>query len=213
MYNILVVDDHPMILHGIKALLFNNLTFQITHEAANGEAAWKTLETFSNDIHIVVTDIAMPVMDGLTLAKRIKQTFPYIKVLVLTMDANATLVGELLEIEAEGCLLKDTGRREFTEALTFLVNDRTYYTPSVIANYMQQRRKLDKTQGQLNAFSPRESEVLKLILNEKSSDEIAAELFISRRTVDVHRQHILEKSGCKTIVGLIKFGYECGIIG
>ena len=87
MYNILVVDDHPMILHGIKALLFNNIEFQITHEAVNGEAAWKTLETFHDDIHIVVTDIAMPVMDGLTLTKRIKQTFPYIKVLVLTMDA------------------------------------------------------------------------------------------------------------------------------
>jgi DNA-binding NarL/FixJ family response regulator len=212
MNNLLIADDHRFVLDGIKAMLTDNTNFRVTQEAINGQSAWQLLQKHHSTIDIVLTDMNMPEMDGITLIRNIKRDYPHIKVLVITMYNSPQLVRDLLDVEAEGYILKDTGRRELLEALQRLIEGKTYFANEVINTYFVQQERDRKAQNALATFTEREMEVLRLILTEKNSDEIGKALFISKRTVDVHRQHILEKSGCKTIVGLLKFAYTNGLL-
>ncbi|MFH2144054.1 MAG: response regulator transcription factor [Bacteroidota bacterium] len=201
--NILIVDDHQMFIDGIKALLRKEKKFKITAEALCGKDALLLLENEKFDV--LVTDISMPEMTGVELTKIVKEKYPYIKVLVLTMFNDQEVIEDIIMSEAEGYILKNTGKSELVAALEALSNGSTFYSREVLTSLMQKVQKDKKIQNETINLSEREKEVLELICQEYSSDEIAGKLFISRRTVDTHRQHIYEKTGCKTIVSLIKF--------
>lgn len=209
-YNLLIVDDHQMFIDGIKSILRNQIIFNVAAEALNGQQALEILE--KEKIDIVITDISMPVMTGIELTKIIKTKFPEIKVIVVSMHNDRTVVSEIMMAEAEGYILKNTGKKELFEALTRVTNNGTYYSNEVLTVMMERVKTEKKSNEEIKLITDREIEILKLIVEEYSSEQIAEKLFISKRTVDTHRTNILAKTNSKTIVGLIKYAVRNHIV-
>ena len=208
--NILMVDDHQMFIDGIKSLLRKEQKFKITAEALSGKSALEILK--SQKVELIITDISMPEMSGIELTKKVKEKYPQIKVLVLTMHNTIEIAEAVMMSEAEGYVLKNTGKTELINALETIWNGSTFYSTEVLNTLMQTIRKEKNDDIKTIELSERELEVLKLICEENSSEQIAKKLFISRRTVDTHRIHIYEKTGCKTIVSLIKFAIKNNMV-
>lgn len=205
---IFIVDDHKMFMEGIRALLRNEAHFEFVGEALDGEDALSQLRAIPADI--LITDINMPKMDGTELTKRVKKELPELKVLVVTMDNDPGTIDEVLMAEAEGYILKNTGKEELVNALLQLADNGTFYSREIMEIMMKSRMKR-KASAEIE-LSPRETEIVRLIAQELSTAAIAEKLFISPRTVDTHRQNILEKTGRKTIVGLMKYAFENNLL-
>lgn len=206
LYNILIVDDHQMFIDGIQSLLIGQEKYKISHEANDGQTALDLLET--TEVDILISDLSMPGMSGAELVRTVKQKYPCIKVLVLSMHNNRETVGEILMSEAEGYILKNTGKKELLNALDRITEGSTFYSKEVMSIMLDKVQKQKKIEEETQCLTERELEILQLIVQELSSEEIADQLFISRRTVDTHRKNILKKSQSKTIVGLIKFAFR-----
>jgi DNA-binding NarL/FixJ family response regulator len=207
---ILIADDHQMFIEGIKALLRKESHIHFVGEAHDGHEAITLLEKTSVDV--LITDISMPGMDGIALTQVVKQRWPEVKVLVVSMHNDPTVIGEILLAEAEGYILKNTGKAELIEAIHQLVNDGTHYSPAVLATMMRKARHQVQADDAVRELTDRELEILKLIVQEYSTADIAEKLFISPRTVDTHRKNIMTKTQSRTLVGLIKFAFRNAII-
>lgn len=207
---ILIADDHQIFIDGIKALLRNNNKFLILDEALNAEDALEVIR--NKHIDILLTDISMPEMGGVELTKIVKSEYPEVKVIVLTMYNDQEVVHDILMSEAEGFILKNTGKAELVKALETVSENGTFYSQEVLMNVMQKIKKDKLVEEEIAELTERELEILQLICEEFSSEDIANKLFISKRTVDVHRQHIYEKTKCKTIVSLIKFAIRNNLV-
>ena len=204
--SILIADDHQMFIDGLKALLKREKNLQIIGEVSSGGQAIEFIG--KNQPDLLITDISMPGMSGVELTRWVKQNYPEIKVLVLTMYNDREIVNEILMSEAEGYILKNTGKQELISAINRINDNSTYYSTEVL-NIMMTRLKKQKTIEKNTALlTPREIEIVKLIMEELSSEEIADKLFISKRTVDTHRKNIIAKTNTRTIVGLLKFAIE-----
>lgn len=204
MMHVMIVDDHLMLIDGLKSMLRNE---QYIHFAAIANSGNEALQIIRSgvEISLVITDINMPGMSGTELTKHIKCEYPEMKVLVLSMYNDPAIVAEIMESEAEGYILKNAGKDELLTAIKRIANHGTYYSHEVISELMKSLKQTKNTTEQSKGLSQREIEILRLIVQENSTNQIAEKLFISPRTVDTHRKHILRKTNTKTLVGLIKF--------
>lgn len=209
--NILLVDDHQMILDGMKRMFASKKEIHIVAEASNGQEAYHIIENQFSNIDLVITDISMPLLSGTDLCKMIKKNFAHIKVLVLSMYNSVSAVKESLLAEADGYLLKDAGEPELLTAVHRISAGGTYFSQDILPIMYKQYNDEKKQDQELSNLSDREIEVLKLIVQEKTSEEIGTELFISKKTVDNHRQNLLQKCNCKSSVGLVKFAIKNGL--
>ena len=212
---ILIADDHAMFIDGIKSLLRKFEKANIVAETTNGKDALEIIRS-RNDIDLLITDINMPGLSGTELTRIVKTEFPHTKVLVLTMYNDREIVNDIIMAEAEGYILKNTGKQELITAITRIADNGTYYSNEVMSIIMDNLKDSHKPKPQadpLKELTPREMEILKLICEELSTAEIASQLYISPRTVETHRKHILAKTQVKTIVGLIRFAIENKIAG
>lgn len=203
---LMLVDDHQMLIDGIKSLLRKERKkYQIDFEALGGQQALDILQTNAHLIDMVLTDISMPGIDGVALIKAIKKQYPHIKVLVLSMHCDREIVDEILMSEAEGYILKNTGKAELTHALDRIADNGTFYSKDVLSSMFQKVKTERLIAADVKELSDRELEILRLIFEDKTSQEIADQLFISKRTVDTHRKNILSKTNTHTLVGLMRF--------
>ncbi len=206
--NIIIADDHQMIIDGIKSMLASGTGYEVVEEAANGQEAIDKIDANPGRYHVLITDISMALLSGIDLCRIVKDKYPHLKVLILSMYNSAPMVKEAVSAEADGFILKNSGRDELLQALHRITNGGTWYAEEllpVIYNQIQQENK----QRQLTAIlTDREREVLQLIVAEYTSEEIARKLSISKKTVDNHRAHLLEKTGCKSTIGLVKYALE-----
>jgi len=209
--NILVADDHQMMLDGIKDMLNKSPEYNVTAEANNGQVAYEIIAANPGNIQILLTDISMPLLTGTELCRMVKAEFPHIQVLILSMYNNAAAVKEAVFSEADGYILKNAGRDELLKALHRISNGGTFFSQDIIPIIYNQYNQQKSQDEKLILLSPREREILSLIVKEFTSEEIAEKLFISKKTVDNHRQHILEKTNCKSTVGLVKFAVKLGL--
>ncbi|MEQ8473377.1 MAG: response regulator transcription factor [Marinoscillum sp.] len=207
---LLLVDDHELFLEGIVSLLEDDPQLQIIGTACSGRDALTKITADPPDI--VLTDLNMPEMNGIELVKELKQKYPEIKIIVLTMHDDRPTVTEIMMAEAEGYVLKNTDRKELLKAITRVADGSTYYCNAVMSIILDKYKAERKKEIQEVNLTDREKEILQLIAQEKSSEEIAEELFISRRTVETHRKNILKKTEVKSVVGLLKFGFKMGLI-
>lgn len=205
---IVIADDHQMFIDGIRSLLRNEKQFEFVGEAANGNEALALLRSLPADV--LITDINMPGMSGTELTKQVKKDYPGIKVLVVTMYNDPAIINEILMTEAEGYILKNTGKQELVNALTQVADNGTFYSREIMEIMIKSRMKRKAFTEQ--NLSPRETEIIRLIGQELSTAAIADKLCISPRTVDTHRKNILEKTGCRTIVGLMKYAFENNLL-
>ncbi len=209
---LLIVDDHQMLLDGIRALLQDVPNFQIVAEAFNGLQALEQLS--KHEVDIVLTDISMPDMNGIELTKNIKKDYPNIKVLALSMFSEQQTIREMVDAGISGYILKNTGKQELVGALTKIASGGIFFGDEVTNEMMRMMTHPEKEQEKkvIVNLTFREREILKLIAKEYSNIQIANELFISERTVETHRKNIFRKTNTKSIVGLIKYAFEHQLI-
>ena len=206
-----IVDDHQFVLDGIKSMLKSNKKFTITGESLCAEQAYDRVELDHTSIDWVMTDISMKEMSGLELCSKIKTSFPTLKVIILSMHDDVKTVKEAIAADADGYILKSAGKQDFLNGLNTLSERGSFYSHEIIPLIFADV-KSKKAPEPENKLTQRELEVLKLIIEENTSREIAEKLFISKQTVDTHRLNIMEKTESKSVVGLIKFAIQAGII-
>ncbi len=208
---ILIADDHQLVIDGLKSMLASEPQYRIEAEANDGGQAWTTISAGPDRFRLLITDISMPLLSGVALCRKVKQCYPDIKVLILSMYNSVSVVKEAVAAEADGYILKNTGKTELLTALHRISDGGTYFTQDILSIIYGQYQKEKLQEEALAMLSQREREILSLIVREYTSEEIAAQLFISKKTVDNHRAHLLEKTNCKSTIGLVKFAIRNGI--
>ncbi len=209
---IIIADDHELLREGFSLLLRKQKDIEIVDEASNGKDLLDKVRKQLPDV--VVTDIQMPEMDGIQATKKIKEEFPQVEVIALTMFNEDHLIIDMLESGAKGYLLKNTSQKELSEAIKAVHNGGTHFCSST-----SERLKTMIVQSKFNPykkkpseiFSEREIEVMKLICQQMQNKEIAEKLFISVRTVEGYREKVFEKTGARTIAGVTIFAIKNGI--
>lgn len=208
-HTIWMADDHQIILDGYRLILSSRSDLEILGESNDGSHLLQSLE--SHTVKLIISDLRMPGMDGFELMSEIKKRHPETPVLVVSMSDELELIHKLFQAEVEGFILKNSGKKELLEAIDVLLAGGIHYEKGVMRRLLiRQRAKNQPYKNENGGLSPRELEVLRLILEENTSKEIGEKLFISKQTVDTHRIHIYEKTGAKTLVGLIKKALEMG---
>jgi DNA-binding NarL/FixJ family response regulator len=207
---LLLVEDHEIVRDAFRFYFATDEEFEIVADAHNGQEALEILENDSFDV--IITDINMPVMDGVQFVQALRDKGDSSRVLVLSMFDDIKSIKKMLTLQINGYVLKDTGKNELVKALKSILEGVNYFSEEVARrvmesmsgpNIVQKPRLTIETE-----LSPREKEVLQLILEEKSNQEIADKLFISVRTVEGHKNNMLTKTGCKNLVGLTMYAIE-----
>ena len=208
MINILIADDHQMIIDGLKSMLAAEGEMQVVGEACNGKEVLARLKQVAVDL--ILMDINMPELDGIDTTRKLKAQYPRVKVLILTMYNKPEFIRNLMEAGADGYILKNTGKEELLLAIHQLHAGQPYWGKEVTKTVMESLRR----GGANNSFSltKREKEILKLIVAECTTPEIAEKLFISPFTVETHRKNLLSKLNAKNTAGLVKWAVENGYV-
>lgn len=205
MIKVLLVDDHRLIRDGIRFYLEKDgHDITIVGEASDGKQALIFLEKNPDEVDIMLTDISMPEMNGVELATEVNKNFPSVKIIALTMIKDSQYVKQMLQAGASGYLLKNAREKEIVDAVKAVYRGESYYAQEAtkaIMDFMSKK----KQDSDMVAISKREKEVLRLIIDELSNQEIADKLFISIRTVEAHKRNLMEKTGSKTLAGLVKY--------
>jgi DNA-binding NarL/FixJ family response regulator len=209
--NVLIVDDHQIVIDGIISMLSTNKRFVVKNFAHTAEEAWALISVNSHDYDLVITDISLAGKTGIRLCREVKNLDHRIKVLILTMHNDVACVKEALACEADGYLLKNNGRDDFLRALDNLIERGSCFSHEIVPLLYQEVNQSRLKQPDVK-LTHREQEVLELILLELTSREIAEKLFISKQTVDSHRISLMEKTGSKSVVGLIKYAIRNRLI-
>jgi len=209
--NILIADDHQLVIDGLKSMLLKEERYHVLAEAPNGQQALDLIMAGPAKFQLIITDITMPLMGGIELCKALKAKDPDIKVLMLSMHNSISIVKDALAAEADGYMLKNTGQEEFLKGISRIMENGTYFSQDILPIIFSTLQK-EKHHALRSALSQREKEVLELIVQEYTSREIADKLHISKQTVDTHRINIMQKTNCRSLVGLIKYAIQSGFI-
>jgi len=212
MVKVIVADDHKMIRDGIISLLEEEVNIRVVGEASNGKEVITLLEKKAVDL--ILMDIDMGEYNGIEATKQVAKLHPHIKVLIVSMYGDLSYITKAFEAGAKGYLLKNAGKNEMLKAITQLMEGETYCSTEVSAKLVAhlQGKMSNKKKKAGIPLTRRELEVLKLIAEEYSNSEIAAELFISIRTVDTHRRNLLAKLNAKNTAGLVKYAIKHGLV-
>lgn len=212
MKHILIVDDHQIVLDGLRSLLEAYKDIDIIEEASSGDDALK--KVYEGNIDIVLLDINLPDKNGFEVCKEIKNYNKNVKVIALTMHGDAGYLSKMLKMGIDGYLLKNAGREEIITAITTVTEGSQYFSKEVINNMLLEKAQVQKkkTPDFIQKLTRREKEVLQLIVEEFTTDEIAEKLFISSTTVISHRQSLLRKLNAKNTAGLVKAAYEFNLL-
>jgi DNA-binding NarL/FixJ family response regulator len=209
---VVLADDHEIFRDGFKTLLKKQQDFEVVGEAENG----RDLVTITKELQpdIVVTDIKMPVLDGIEATKSLIKHAPGLGIIALSMFDEEFLIVDMLEAGARGYLLKNAQKEEIFEAIRAVYNNETYYcnkTSSKLAQMIAKSGYNPYHKKQRVDFSERELEIMRLICQEYSNKEIGEKLFISTRTVEGHRNKIQEKIKARNMAGIIIYAVKHGI--
>jgi DNA-binding NarL/FixJ family response regulator len=205
---IIIADDHPLFIDGVKTALKDNHEIKIIGEALNGNQLLKQVNV--QNPHLVLLDISMPEMNGLEVAENIKRNHKKVKVIMLTLYSNRSFIKRCQALGVEGYMLKDCGKQELLKAINIVNNGGLFYS-------VDRSRKFEipppaKIKLKNIKLSSREKEVLALMANDKNCIEIAKELGLNESTVRTYKQRLLIKSGTNTSSGLINWAYKQKLI-
>jgi len=204
-----IVDDHRIVIDGLKSLLDGHPYFSVKIESTDPEEMLGLLS--KTPVHILLTDIMMPGMNGAELAKKVKEKFPGIKILALSMSGQGDLVNQMIDdSDIAGYVLKNLGKQEFISALEKIAGGGVYFSREVL-DEMTKAGERKKTADEVH-LTLREIEIIRLIEKEYNNKQIADALFISERTVETHRKNIFRKTKTSGLIGLIKYAYENKLI-
>lgn len=200
---ILLVDDHAIVTDGLEMLLQAVDGLEVVKKLTSGDFALAYLK--QSPVDLMITDYSMPDMDGVTLVKKAKIQNPNLKVIVLSMHDEVTMIREMLSAGVDGYVLKKYAQQEIVNAIETVNNGRQYFSNEVNKALLSALLPQELPE---NNITERELEVLKLLAQELTSKQIAEKLFISERTVETHRKNLMRKSGASNAVGLVRYAYS-----
>ncbi|MEO7263296.1 MAG: response regulator transcription factor [Ferruginibacter sp.] len=205
-YKLLVVDDHQLMIDGLCGILKDEKLIETIHTALNGQEAIEMVRQYAIDC--VLMDINMPLLNGMDATKIIKQQNPEVKIIIISMLSDTPVVIKLLKAGADGFILKNTGREEMLRAIEKVMNNEKYVSHELTMNMYQH---LGTPKGDVssdNHLTHRETEIICLIADGMTNQQIAERLFISVHTVDTHRKNMLSKLGLKNTAALVKYASD-----
>jgi DNA-binding NarL/FixJ family response regulator len=209
---ILLADDHEVVREGLRMVLDSAPDLEVVAQASDGAEA--VALAMSADVDLAVLDITMPRMTGLQAARELSQRKPDIKVLILSMHDNEQYFFEALKAGASGYVLKSAANRDLIEACRASMRGEPFLYPAavraLVRDFLERASRGEATPE--DPLSPRELEVVKLIAEGLTSEEIGEQLFISRKTVDRHRENVLEKLGMRNRVELTRYAIRRGLV-
>ena len=208
---ILLADDHRIMREGLRSLIEKEPDMEVIAEAEDGRRTVRLAGELSPDVAVV--DISMPELNGIEAANQITSKNPDVKVLALSMHSDEHFVMGMLRAGASGYLLKDCAADELCSAIRTVIADETYLSPRAASVVIQDyRRELsDATSSRVPELTPREREVLQLVSEGETSKRIASRLDVSVKTIQAHRQQIMDKLNIHTVAGLTKYAIQRGI--
>ena len=208
---ILIADDHQIVRNGLRSLIEKEPDIEVIAEADNGRTAVRIALELAPDV--VIMDIAMPDLNGIEATRQIIAALPGTKIIALSMHADKRYVMEMLKAGASGYILKDNAYEELANAIRTALGNRTYLSSQVTEIVIGDYVKLAQTANDsvFSLLSAREREVLQLLAEGKNTARIAESLYISVKTVETYRQHIMEKLNIRSIAELTKYAIREGL--
>ena len=210
MIQLLIADDHQVLIEGLKMLLTSHETITVAHTVNNGRAVLEVLK--KHPIDVILLDINLPLMNGLEVCKAVKRIYPQVKILALTMLNKGSFVQQMLKNGASGYLLKNVGHQELVEAIQTVHKGGTYINKETSKLLMDSLMNKSNSKDFIPRLTRREKQVLQLIAQELTTAEIAAQLHLSLSTVESHRRNLLTKLNVRNSVGLIKVAMQRGLL-
>jgi len=210
---LLIADDHKIFRQGIKKLLEEEQDLQVVGEAADGREVVKKATELKPDI--ILMDIAMANLNGLEATKQIKKVLPESKIIMLTMHKNEEYVLQSFQAGASGYILKEGAVEELVSAIRSIHADKSFLSPTVsktLVDAYLRKMETGKTETPFDLLTDREREVLQLIAEGFTNREVAKQLFISVKTVEAHRAHIMQKLNIHDIAKLVKYAIQKGLV-
>ena len=207
---LLIADDHPVVLRGLRLVLNAQPDLEVVAEATDGEQAVE--RALSEDVDLAILDISMPRMTGLQAAREITRRRPEVRVLMLSMHDNEQYLFEAIKVGASGYVLKTAVDRDLVEACRAAMRGEPFLYPGAVRALMREHLERARAGEALHELTPREEEVVKLVAEAHTNDEIAELLHISKKTVERHRANVLEKLGMRDRVELTRYAIRRGLV-
>jgi DNA-binding NarL/FixJ family response regulator len=207
---ILVADDHPIVRSGLKKVIDAQADMKVVAEAEDGAEAVK--KALAEEVHLAILDVSMPKLTGIQAAAELQKRKPELKLLMLSMYDSEQFLYESLRAGASGYVLKSDADQDIVEAIRRTMRGQSFLYPSAVSTLVRDFVERGRTDEQFDVLTPRELQVLKLIAEAYTSKEIAKELVISVKTVERHRQNILDKLGMSDRVELTRYAIRRGLI-
>lgn len=206
-----IADDHAIVRAGLRALIHSEPDLELVGEAVGGYEAIQLVEKLAPDV--LVLDISMPDIDGITVTREIKGKKNDTAILILTVHEDEVFLREVIKAGASGYIIKHAAEAELVTAIHSVTRGEIYVHPSLLRTLLvDSDRPLSKNQKQTEALTPREVDILKLLVQGYTNRQIADELSISIRTVEGHRANLTEKLGLRSRVELLRYARDHDII-
>ena len=208
---IILADDHTLVRAGIRSLIQQFQGMKVVGEAGDGNEALRLVKELKPDI--LLTDIAMPGMNGLDTVARLKRDFPGTRVIILSMHVSEEYVLQALKSGADGYLLKDSATTELEQAVKAVSRGEKFLSPSVSQHVIEDyKRRVGGETNPLDQLSSRQREILKMIAEGKNTKEIAQILELSAKTVETHRAQLMDKLDIHDIPGLVRYAIKTKLV-
>ena len=208
-YSIILVDDHKLFREGLKLLLENLPYISEIKEAENGQALIELIQQYHPDI--IFMDIEMPEMDGITATREVMKTYPDVHIIALSMYGDENYYTQMISAGAKGFIIKNSGMQDIEAAIKSVTNGNNYFSQEILNRLIKGIYK-KKKKSPSNDLTDREQEVLYYICKGLSNQEIADTLFLSKRTVDKHRENLLSKTNAGNTAGLVMYAVKNKIV-
>lgn len=215
-FSVVIIDDHPLIREGLKAIINKENIFNVTGESGNADTAYKLVLQTRPDL--VLLDIALHGTSGIELGKKLLKADPSLKIILITMHSKIQYIISALEYGIKGYILKDTSPEILIRGMKKVLDGEifvdSYISNKVISRLLQQDGEVKEvfSSSEYESLTMREQEVLRLLVNGYSVKQIGTELFISAKTAENHKASIMSKLKCKNMVKLVRFAYEIGLV-
>jgi two-component system, NarL family, response regulator NreC len=211
MTRVLIADDHAIVRAGLRSLLDEEVELDLVGEAVGGYEAIDLIEKTNPDV--LILDLSMPDLDGISVTRKIKLQFPNLKILILTLHDDEALLKEAIKAGAAGYILKRAAEAELISAIQVILRGDLYIDPSMVRSLIEEtpNARINK-KDPAESLTPRETEILKLIVEGYTNRQIGQELNISVRTVEGHRANISDKLGLHSRVELVRYARQNSLI-
>jgi DNA-binding NarL/FixJ family response regulator len=209
---VLLVDDHQLIIDGLRGFIESNSDYQVVGEANTGVEAIRLASVLNPDV--ILMDIEMPEMSGIQACEEIKKQMPGCKVIIVSMHNEKQLIKKLIDLGANGYLLKNSQQSEVMNAIEKVLKNQSYFSQDVTLSLLDKSPKKEAGSEVLaiTELTDREVEILRLIAQGMTNKEVGDTLNISHRTVDTHRTNLMKKLDANNVAGLIRFAFKNGLI-